>query len=73
MPADSIFDGPITNLLSILSILIEILSCAHVKERKSQNDFKFGTFTGCFKSDSMASMAVKGLRCAASDASLFSK
>ena len=30
-PADSVFDGPITNLLSILRILIEILSHAHVK------------------------------------------
>ena len=28
-PENSIFDGPITSLLSMLRILIEILSCAH--------------------------------------------
>ena len=39
-----IFDGPITKLLSILCILIEILSCARVKGQKSLNGFKFGTF-----------------------------
>ena len=33
-PANSIFDGPITNLLSILCILIEILSRAHTKGTK---------------------------------------
>ena len=31
MPANSIFDGPITNLLSILCVWIEILWCAHAK------------------------------------------
>ena len=31
MPVYSIFDGPITNLLSIFSILIEIFSHAHAK------------------------------------------
>ena len=31
MSADSIFDGPIINLLSVLSILIEIFSRAHPK------------------------------------------
>ena len=30
-PANSIFDSPITNLLSILKILVEILSRAHAK------------------------------------------
>ena len=30
-----IFDGPITKLLSILCILIEILPCAHAKGKKS--------------------------------------
>ena len=59
--ANSIFDGTTTSLHSILRILIEILLCAHVKGKKGFNDFKFGTFSGCFKSDSTASMAVKGL------------
>ena len=31
-PADSIFDGPATTLLSIQCILIEVLSRAHAKE-----------------------------------------
>ena len=51
MPENSIFDGLISNILSILCILIEILLCAYAKERKSQNDFKFGTFTGHFLSE----------------------
>ena len=42
--ANSIFDGPVTNLLSILCILVEILSRAHAKGAKSLNDFKIGTF-----------------------------
>ena len=53
--------GPITNLLSILSILIYIFSRAHAKGGKSHNDFKFGTLTGSFPSDGAASKAVKGL------------
>ena len=61
MSANSIFDGPITNLLSVLCILIEILSGAHTTEKKSRNGFKFGTFVGCFPSDGATSMAVKGL------------
>ena len=61
MPADSVSDGPITNLLSILCFLIEILSPAHAKGEKSFNDFKFGIFTGRFLSDCTASMAMKGL------------
>ena len=60
-PANSISDGPVTNPLSILRILIEFLSRAHAKGRKSQNDFKFDTFIGRFPSDRAASMAVKGL------------
>ena len=61
-PANSTFDGPITNLLSILHILIEILSCTHSKGvKKSYNDFKSDTFIGCFLSGDVASMAVKGL------------
>ena len=60
--ANSIFDGPITNLLSTMCILIEILSCAHAKRGKGLNDFKFGTFIGRFQSDGAASMAVKWLK-----------
>ena len=59
MLADSIFDGPITNLLCIL---IESLSCVHAKGRKRVNDFKFDTFIGRVQSDGAGSMAVKGLR-----------
>ena len=62
IPADSIFDGPVTNLLSTLCILTEILSPAHAKGEKSLNDFKFGTFTGRFSSDGTPGMAVKGLK-----------
>ena len=57
MPANIIFDGPITSLLLILCILIEVLSCAHAKSEKSLNDFRFGGFP----SDGTVSMAVKGL------------
>ena len=61
-PADSVFDGPITNLLSILCILIEILSRARVKGGGgSLHDFKFGTSTGRFPSEGAAVTAVKGL------------
>ena len=42
----------ITNLLSVLCVSVEVLSCAHAK---------FGTFIGRFPSDGRASMAVKGL------------
>ena len=56
-PAASIFDGAITNLLSILYILTEILSHAHAVEDKSMNDFKFDTFIGYFKNDGTASIA----------------
>ena len=60
-PENSIFDGRITDLLSILPILIEIVSRAHAEGEKSLNNFKFGTFIGCFPSDDVASMALKGL------------
>ena len=41
MSANSIFDGPVTNLLSVLRILIEIFSRAHPKGgRGNLNDFK---------------------------------
>ena len=62
MPADSIFDDPITNLLSTLCSLTEIISSAHAKGGKSRNDFKLGTFTSRVPSDGAASMAVKELR-----------
>ena len=39
-PADNIFGGPVTNLLSILCILIEILSRAHAKEAKKPQWFR---------------------------------
>ena len=61
MPANSILDGPITALLSILCILVEVLSCARAKKRKRLNDFKFGTSVGHVLSDGAASTAVKGL------------
>ena len=62
-PANSTFDGPITNLLSILGILIEILSRTHAKVEKGLNDVKFVTVIGRFQSDDVTSMAVKGLNC----------
>ena len=49
-----------TNLISVLCVLIEFLSRAHV-EGKRLYDFKFGNFIGRFPSDGAASMAVKGL------------
>ena len=61
-PENSIFDGRITDLLSTLPILIETISRARAKGGKSLNNFKFGTFIGCFPSDHVASVAVKGLR-----------
>ena len=59
-PSNSKFDGPITNLLSVLCIVIEILSHAHQMGEESLRDFKFGTFWS-FSSDSAAVIAVKGL------------
>ena len=61
-PENSIFDGPVTYLLSILCILVEFLSRAHAKEEKGLNDLKFGTVIGRFASGTLATMAVKGLR-----------
>ena len=55
-PANSISDGPITNLLSVLCSLIDILSrvlCETV-----------GTSIDYFSSDRAESMAVKGLKSA---------
>ena len=60
-PANSIFDGPVTNLLLVLCIWIEIVSRARAKEKKELNTFTFGAFIGRFQSDGAASIAVKGL------------
>ena len=51
MPAYIIFDGPVTNLLSVRCILIEILSRVHAKEEKGLNVFKLATFLGSFPID----------------------
>ena len=60
---NSIFDGPVTNLLSVLGILLGFLfTCSYAKGGKAVNDFKLGTFVGCFQSDGAESMAVKGLK-----------
>ena len=61
MPANSLFDGPITTLHSVLSVLIHVVLRAHAKRGKSLNDFKFGTSIGRSSSDGAASSAVKGL------------
>ena len=53
MPANSIFDGHIATLLSVLCILVEVLSRIYAKTGKSLNYFKFGTFIGCFSGDSV--------------------
>ena len=34
-PANSIFDGPITTLLSMLCILVDAVSCVHAKRGQS--------------------------------------
>ena len=65
-PAASTFNCPITNLLTVLCILIQVLSRGlaiggEKKKKKSLNDFKFGTFSGCFRHDGATNMAVKGL------------
>ena len=57
-PTNSILDGPVTDLLSVLCILVEVPSRAHAKRAKSLDDFKFGRFS----SDGAASTAVKGLK-----------
>ena len=61
-PENSIFDSPITNLLSVIRILIGIISRAHAKGGESLGGFKFVTFVCLFPSDRAASMAVEGLR-----------
>ena len=44
--ASSIFDGPVTTLLSVLCILVDVLSRVHAKRGEVPNDFKFGTSIG---------------------------
>ena len=66
-PENSLFDGPVTNLLSVQCSLVEILSRGHAKGAKSLNDLKFGTVVGRFASGTLASIAVKGLRQAISE------
>ena len=53
---------PITNLLSVLCVLVDVLSRAHAKSEKSLNGFRFGTSVAHFSSDGAASTAVKGLK-----------
>ena len=48
---------PITNLHSMLCILIEVL----LRAQKGVSEFKFGTSISRFQSDGAARMAVKGL------------
>ena len=63
-PANNIFDDLITNLLSILCILIEIFSPAHAKGGwggGGLNDFIFGTSIVRFPSEGADRMAVKEL------------
>ena len=47
-PPNSIFDGPVTNLLSMLCILTEILSCAHAKWAKKTEWFQIWHFYWSF-------------------------
>ena len=69
-PANSIFDGPLTNLLSTLRVLTEVLLRVQTKGKRGLNNFKFGTFSGRFPSDGDANMAVKGLSSSQSHAAL---
>ena len=60
MPANGVFSGAITNLLSILCVLMKILSNANAKKKtKRFKDIIFRTFIVSFSSDIMAA---KGLR-----------
>ena len=61
-PPKSIFDGPVTNLLSILlcALLKKSFQVLMRKERKSPNNFKFGIFIVHLLNGGMASIAVKG-------------
>ena len=60
-PAHNKFDGPVTNLLSILRVLVKVISRAQAQRRKSLDDFKVGTSIGRFPSGGEVSTAAKGL------------
>ena len=61
--ANSILDGPVTILLSVLCILVKSF---HVLRRRGGKafmiSFKFGTSIGCFSIDGAVSTAMKGLK-----------
>ena len=57
-PENSVFDGPVTNILSVLCVLIGVLSHAHAKGRQCRNNLALRRFPN----DTLASMAVKGLK-----------
>ena len=50
-PANSIFYGPIGNLLLMLGILIEIFFMCSCEGEKGLIDFTFGIFIGRFSSE----------------------
>ena len=53
-PANSIFSGPMTHLLSVLCVSVKILSHASAKKKtKRLKDFKFRTFIGGFQVTSL--------------------
>ena len=61
-PANSLFDGPVTTLISVPCILVDVLSRAHTKKGGgSLNDLKSAISVGRFSRDGAASTAVKGL------------
>ena len=60
--ANRIADGPITTLLSVLCIWVEVLSRAHANRGQRVNDLSLGTSIGRFPRYGAASTAVKGLK-----------
>ena len=62
-PVNSISDGPVTTLLSVLCVLYcEVPSRVHAKTEKSLNDFKFGTSVGRFSSDGAGKHGSEGVK-----------
>ena len=61
--ASCIFDGPITNLLSVCTVHFDRspFTCSCEGGQKSLNGFKFGTLIGRFPGEGTASLAAKGL------------
>ena len=60
MPANSIFSGPVTQLLSVMCVLMKILSHANVKKKKKGlRILNFALLFVVFKRHQI--MAVKGL------------